>query len=111
MANKPAGSGVVGARPEKLPDPGRPDARQKPSRLSVARAIDPITRVISIKFVSSIFRLLDVEIAHRSVRVRTREMHIDPYIVLGSAIIGLFPEESFRPGSTLVVFALPEGSR
>src|ERR1700733_1994912 len=102
MANKPAGSGVVGARPKKLPDPGRPDARQKPSRLSVARAIDPITRVISIKFVSSIFRLLDVEIAHRSVRVRTREMHIDPYIVLGSAIIGLLVGMTGAGGGGLV---------
>src|SRR3984885_13607602 len=102
MANKPAGSGVVVARPEKLPDPGRPDGRQNPSRLSVARAIDPITRVISIKFVSSIFRLLDVEIAHRSVRVRTREMHIDPYIVLGSAIIGLLVGMTGAGGGGLV---------
>jgi uncharacterized protein len=102
MANKPAGSGVVVARPEKLPDPGRPDARQNPSRLSVARAIDPITRVISIKFVSSIFRLLDVEIAHRLVRVRTREMHIDPYIVLGSAIIGLLVGMTGAGGGALM---------
>jgi hypothetical protein len=31
--------------------------------------------------------------------------------VVGGAVIGLFPEENFRAGSTLVVFALPEGSR
>jgi alcohol dehydrogenase (cytochrome c) len=31
--------------------------------------------------------------------------------IVGGAALGLFPEESFRAGSTLVVFALPEGSR
>jgi alcohol dehydrogenase (cytochrome c) len=31
--------------------------------------------------------------------------------VVGGAVIGLFPGENFRAGSTLVVFALPEGSR
>ena len=31
--------------------------------------------------------------------------------VVGGAAIGLFPNEEFRQGSTLVVFALPEGSR
>jgi alcohol dehydrogenase (cytochrome c) len=31
--------------------------------------------------------------------------------VVGGAALGLFPEETFRAGSTLVVFALPEGSR
>lgn len=31
--------------------------------------------------------------------------------VVGGAARGLFPEENFRAGSTLVVFALPEGSR
>jgi len=31
--------------------------------------------------------------------------------LVGGAAVGLFPEENFRQGSTLVVFALPEGSR
>jgi len=31
--------------------------------------------------------------------------------VVGGAAIGQFPAEEFRQGSTLVVFALPEGSR
>jgi alcohol dehydrogenase (cytochrome c) len=31
--------------------------------------------------------------------------------VVGGAASGLFPEASFRPGSTVIVFALPEGSR
>ncbi len=31
--------------------------------------------------------------------------------IVGGAALGLFPDESFRGGSTLVVFALPEGSR
>jgi alcohol dehydrogenase (cytochrome c) len=31
--------------------------------------------------------------------------------VVGAAVQGLFPQEEFRLGSTLVVFALPEGSR
>jgi alcohol dehydrogenase (cytochrome c) len=31
--------------------------------------------------------------------------------VVGGAALGIFPDENFRAGSTLVVFALPEGSR
>ena len=31
--------------------------------------------------------------------------------VVGGAAMGLFPNEEFRLGSTLVVFALPEGTR
>jgi alcohol dehydrogenase (cytochrome c) len=31
--------------------------------------------------------------------------------VVGGAVLGLFPDQDWRLGSTLVVFALPEGSR
>ncbi len=31
--------------------------------------------------------------------------------LVGGAAVGLFPEKNFRQGSTLIVFALPEGSR
>jgi alcohol dehydrogenase (cytochrome c) len=31
--------------------------------------------------------------------------------IVGGAALGLFPDQNFRAGSTLVVFALPEGSR
>jgi hypothetical protein len=31
--------------------------------------------------------------------------------VVGAAAAGLFPDEEFRLGSTLVVFALPEANR
>jgi alcohol dehydrogenase (cytochrome c) len=31
--------------------------------------------------------------------------------LVGGAAVGLFPEAGFRSGSTMVVFALPEGTR
>jgi len=31
--------------------------------------------------------------------------------MVGGFMAGMFPDQSWRPGSTLVVFALPEGSR